>query len=477
MSASEILAVAWPVGLTTITLAVAVAATVHALLHAEHSRAAVGWVGLIWLAPFVGAALYALLGVNRIQRKALRLRGPAPTLGLVADRPAGCAPEDATLPDLARAVCAITRLPLTAGNRVRMLRNGDEAYPEMLAAIAGAQHSVSLCTYIFDMHRWGRRFVDALHEAKARGVDVRVLVDGVGAFYSLPAPVRLLRRRGIDARRFLFSLAPWRMTYLNLRNHRKILVVDGRVGFTGGMNIRDHHVLAENPRQPTADLHFRVEGPVVAQLQEVFALDWAFAGGPPLEGPAWFPDLDPVGSVHARAIPDGPDEDLEAAQWTLIAALSCATRSVRVVTPYFLPEDELVGVLNATALRGVEVDVVLPLRNNLAYLTWATAAELHRLLAWGVRVWLTPGPFDHSKLVVVDERWVLFGSANVDPRSLRLNFELMVEAYDEALGRECDALVRSRIATARRVTLEEIRRRPLLVKLRDGIARLFKPYL
>jgi len=477
MTASEILAVTWPVLLTVLSVSVAVAASMHVLLFAEHSRAAVGWVGLIWLAPLVGATLYALFGVNRIQRKALRLRGPHTSLQIAADRPPGCGPSEVTIPALAEAVGQITRLPLTAGNRVRMLRDGDEAYPEMLAAIAEARRSVSLCTYIFDVGRWGRRFVDALAEAQERGVDVRVLVDGVGAFYSLPGPVRTLRRRGLDARRFLFSLAPWRMTYLNLRNHRKILVVDGRIGFTGGMNLRDHHVLADQPAQPTADLHFRVEGPVVRQLQEVFALDWVFSRGSPLEGEAWFPELRAVGPVHARAIPDGPDEDLEAAQWTVIAALSCAERSVRVVTPYFLPEDELVGVLNATALRGVEVDIVLPLRNNLEYLTWATAAEIGRLLEWGVRVWVTPGPFDHSKLVVVDGRWVLFGSANIDPRSLRLNFELLVEAYDEDLGRRCDELVRSRIASARRVTPAQIEGRPLPVKLRDGIARLFKPYL
>lgn len=477
MDASEILSIAWPLLLTLLSLSVAIVGTVHVLLYAEHSRAAVGWVGLIWLAPVLGATVYAVLGVNRIQRKALRLGAPSTSRLIGADRPPGCCSSEVALPELADAIARITRLPLTAGNRIRMLRNGDEAYPEMLAAIEGAQRSVTLCTYIFDVHRWGRRFVDALADAKQRGVEVRVLVDGIGALYSLPHPVAVLRRRHIDARAFLFSLAPWRMAYVNLRNHRKIMVVDGRIGFTGGMNIRDHHVLADHPKQPTADLHFQIEGPVVRQLQEVFALDWAFAGGEPLEGEAWFPELQAVGPVHARSIPDGPDEDLEAAQWALIAAVSSARKSVHVVTPYFLPEDELVGVLNAAALRGVEVDIVLPLRNNLEYLTWATAAELGALLRWGVRIWTTPGPFDHSKLIVVDGRWVLFGSANIDPRSLRLNFELMVEAYDDELGGDCDELVRARIATARRVTLEQIRARPLFVKLRDGVARLFKPYL
>lgn len=466
-----------PALLTGGSLLLSAIATVHVLLYKEQSRAVWGWLGVIWLVPYLGVTLYGVMGINRIHRKALQLRGGVPRLEVDARPVPACAPHPGLLPDLAVAVGQITRLPLTGGNRIGLLQDGDAAYPVMLDAIDGARHTISLCTYIFDVHKWGLRFVDALARAQERGVEVRVLVDGVGDLYGWPPAVRVLKRRGVDARSFLWSLNPLRMAYLNLRNHRKVMVVDGQLGFTGGMNIRDAHVLADAPRQPTADLHFRVEGPVVRQLQQVFALDWAFTAGEHLRGPGWFPALDPCGTTLARAIPDGPDEHLEATQWTVIAALACAERVVHIVTPYFLPEEELIGVINATALRGVTVNIILPARNNLEYLTWATAAELGRLLAWGVRVWLTPGPFDHSKLVVVDGKWVLFGSANLDPRSLRLNFELGVECYDEDLGRACESLCLRRIAGARRVTLAEIEGRPLPIQLRDGIARLFKPYL
>lgn len=469
----------WPAALASIDLALAALATAHVLLYKRHARAAAGWVGLLWFAPFVGVALYAIFGVNRLPRKATWLRG-SPSPRRTAARAVDWSPSASVTPDLRPIAEALDRtvgLPLTSGNAVTLLQHGDEAYPAMLEAIEHARHTLAFCTYIFDRGRWGLRFTDALVDAQRRGVKVRILVDGIGSLYSFPPAVVALRRRGLDAHAFLLSLLPWRMAYLNLRNHRKILVVDGRVGFTGGMNVRDHHVLRDGPRHPTADLHFRLEGPVVRQLLDVFALDWAFTAGEATEGAGWYPPLPPRGQTFARAIPDGPDEDLEHATWTIMTALAAARSRVRIVTPYFLPDEELIGVINATALRGVLVDVILPETNNLGYLTWATHADLPRLLVTGVRVWFTPGQFDHSKLVVVDGQWVLFGSANIDPRSLRLNFELLVEAYDDELGQRADALCDARLRTARRVTLGDLEARSLAVQLRDGAVRLFKPYL
>jgi cardiolipin synthase len=215
----------------------------------------------------------------------------------------------------------------------------------------------------------------------------------------------------------------------------------------------------------------------VSQLQSAFAEDWRFATGESLDGVSYFPGLPSPGTTVGRAIPDGPDEDFETIRWLLFAALGAARSSVRIVTPYFLPDPALVVALDAAALRGVEVDIVLPEHSNLPIVGWAQTAQLWQVLQQGCRVWLSPPPFDHSKLLVVDGCWSLLGSANWDPRSLRLNFELDVECYDAGLAAELEQLVRRRIERARPLTLAEVDGRPLPVKLRDGVARLFSPYL
>jgi cardiolipin synthase len=302
-------------------------------------------------------------------------------------------------------------------------------------------------------------------------------VDDVGARYTWPPILRPLRLAGIPVARFLPTVVPWYFPYANLREHRKALVVDGRVGFTGGMNLREAHSLAYSPCDPVQDLHFRVEGPAVAHLQEVFADDWAFCAGEALGGERWFPPIRPNGPVLARGISSGPDDDFEKLRMIYLGALACARSSVRIVTPYFLPDNGLIASLNVAALRGVEVDILLPRENNLRLVQWASAALLWQVLEHGCRVWYTPPPFDHTKLVLVDGAWALLGSANWDPRSLRLNFEFDVECYDRALAASLEELVQSKLKQARPVTLEDVDGRPLAVKLRDGVARLFSPYL
>jgi len=272
-------------------------------------------------------------------------------------------------------------------------------------------------------------------------------------------------------------LTPWRVATINLRNHRKSLIVDGIIAFAGGMNIRHGNVLADQPRSPVQDLHFQVVGPVVAQLQEAFANDWAFTTGEVLDGGLWFPELKASGNVIARAIPDGPDTDFDKARWTLLAALGEAQSSVKILTPYLLPDNAIITALNLASLRGVRVDIILPAKNNLPFVHWASRAMWWQLLERGCHIWLTPPPFDHSKLMIVDGHWVLLGSANWDARSLRLNFELNVECYGRDFAQEMEKVVANKLRGAHEVTQAEVDKRSLPVKLLDAIARLFSPFL
>jgi cardiolipin synthase A/B len=477
------LALLWPYVVVALALVLDVWAFGHAVLHKRDTRSAIAWAGLIWTVPLLGVAAYFLLGVNRIRRRArwLRDRPPSRRAAPAGSAPEGLArllpPEQAHLRTLARLVGDVTQRPLLPGNRVVPLGGDTPAYPAMLRAIDEASRSVALSTYIFDNDRAGARFVEALRRAVARGVEVRVLIDDVGARYSHPSVVRRLRRAGVPVALFLPRWLPWSAPFSNLRNHRKFLVIDGRCGFTGGMNIREGHDPDLKPRDPIRDLHFRVEGPVVAHLQEVFAEDWAFCTRELLQGERWFPPLGPAGTVLARGIADGPDEDFEKLRLTLLGALACAQSSALIVTPYFLPDPGLITALNVAALRGAAVDIVLPERNNLKLVQWASAALLWQVLERGCRVWLSPPPFDHSKLMVVDGAWALVGSANWDPRSLRLNFEFDLECYDRELAAALEGVGWGLIRRARRVTLEAADGRGLATKLRDGLARLLSPYL
>jgi cardiolipin synthase len=371
----------------------------------------------------------------------------------------------------------ISGLPLTAGNSVQTLVDGDEAYPAMLAAIDQATQSVTLATYIFDRDRVGLQFVAALGRAVSRGVRVRVLIDNVGASYRFPTVLGPLRRAHVPVAFFLPTLLPWRLQYSNLRNHRKVLIVDGRIAFTGGMNIRQGHEVKIPSRGPVRDLHFRIVGPVVGQLQEIFAVDWRFTTDELLSGPEWFACAEDSGAVAARCIADGPDESLDRTRKLLHGAISVARKSIAIVTPYFLPDDALITALNIAAMRGVTVDIFVPERGNLRFVQWAATSQYWQVLEHGCRLWLTPPPFDHTKIMLVDEEWALVGSTNWDPRSLRLNFELNVELYSTQCGAQLAKLIEARRQAGRRLTLADVNSRPLLIQLRDGVARLLSPYL
>jgi len=456
-----------------IGLVLAVFATIHILLRKREVASAVGWIGLVWFAPILGAISYLMFGVNRVKRRAHLLRPQDDRSGSQRVRSSPGVGHD--LDPLGRGIGRITARPLLAGTTVRAYQDGDNAYPPMLEAIAAAKRSVGLSSYIFRDDIWGGRFIDALADAQARGVAVRVLIDGIGGGWMLSRAYHRLRRQGVTAARFMHSSLPWRMPFLNLRSHKKILVVDGSVGFTGGMNIADENVMATRPTQPVQDLHFRIEGPVVAQLSEAFAQDWSYATTEDLQGGAWWPDIAPRCGPSARVIDSGPDEDLEKVEFAVLQAVSCARRSIAVMTPYFLPDERLITALALAAMRGVAVDLVVPQTSNHVLVDWATRANIGPLLSDGVRMWRSPPPFHHSKLMVVDMEWCLIGSCNWDIRSFRLNFELCMEVYDRELATTLTALMRRSRGSA--LTQADLDARPLPVRIRDAGARLMLPYL
>ena len=466
MQAGQILATAF----AAIGLVSAAFAAFHALLHKRRPQSAFGWIALCLTLPLAGALLYYLFGINRVETRARKLltRIPAPLCPteFVGTPPPQFAP-------LARLGAAVSGWPLTAGNRIDPLHEAGEIFDAMIGAIEHAREYVYFSTYIFDGGPLGRRFAAALTGAAERGADVRVLLDGVGEWYSWQRASKSLLGTRVRFARFLPPKLWPPSFHVNLRNHRKILVIDGQEAFTGGLNIRDRYVDGDGDDR-IRDLHFRIAGPVITQIETIFLRDWQFATG---ESAPPRPIPQPAGEAICRAVADGPDSRLDRLTTLLTGAIAGARQRIAIMTPYFVPPRELVAPLQAAALAGTDVALILPARNNLPYVHRATRHMLWELLERGVHVYYQPAPFVHSKLFYVDDYYAQIGSANFDARSLRLNFEMNVEVYDRATVTRLASHFEAVRARSLRITLPQVDGRSAVTKAVDGLAWLFSPYL
>jgi cardiolipin synthase len=375
---------------------------------------------------------------------------------------------------LDRITAQLSRYPCSTDNRVRLLKNGEQAYPEMLDSIRGARNFVFLSTYIFQPDKTGREFIEVLSQAVKRGVTVRVLIDSIGSLYSYPSVVNLLRKASVPVSRFLplFHRDSW---LLNLRNHRKILAVDGNTAFTGGMNIGSRHLVRQNRSGSTADVQVRIDGSAAHSLASVFCLDWQYVTGEVLDISS--KNKSHEGTTPCRPVSDGPDEELGTLPWLLLGLIGAANTRITIITPYFLLPPAIVGALIGATLRGVKVCILLPEKSNLPYVNWATEHSLIPILQTPIEVYFQPRPFSHTKMLLIDEDFLQIGSYNMDSRSLRLNFELAVNIYDIGLRHDFDSDLRKQIQSSRRISSEELTNKNLFIRIRNSLAWLFVPYL
>lgn len=453
----------------------------RALLAKRDPRSALGWTAALVFMPVIGLLLYLLFGISRAESRAEKIMRREAAF----DRkyfifqachvmPGAEGRETHVLAGLGR---RLTGLALCPGNSVLGLHNGDEAYPAMLEAIDKAESHVFLSTYIFNAGEVADKFIAALTRAMRRGVDVRVLVDGYGTFYSIKKPWKLLASEGVKTARFRpLTLFPPNLG-INLRSHRKVLVCDG-TGFTGGLNIADGNVSCLAKKEGIKaihDMHFRFEGPVVSQLRGAFLLNWAFCTNRYTPPPPWREAA--AGDSACRVVVDGPGNDADVLDDLISGAVNIAQSHVRIMTPYFLPSDGLMAALRSAAQRGVSVWIVLPGKNNLPFMTWATMRLLPRLLAAGARVWMQPPPFAHTKLLAIDDFYCQVGSANLDTRSMKLNFELNMEIYDKKFNARIANFIDSKIPGSKEIILRDLTLERIWKRLRNAACWVFSPYL
>ena len=458
--------------LVVLDLCGSIAVTVHVLLNKRNVTSAIGWIGLAWFSPFIGTIIYFTFGINRVKRKAMRMMRSRQRRRSWSRNAARVNDPLALLKSTTSALAAQN---LTTAKISAPLLNGDEAYPLMIAAINAAEKTIALSSYIFRGDSIGSAFVGALSDAHRRGVSVRVLIDGFGGGLLMAPAYQQIQNQGVPAALFMSSWLPWKMQFINLRLHKKILVVDGQTAFSGGLNISDENVKTLGNETSVRDTHFKIEGSLVRQIALDFVADWFFATGETLNEELWAPTPEFAGLAQARVITSGPDQDVEQLYLVILSALSAAQSSIKIATPYFLPDDGLVTALQLAAMRGVKVIIVIPEKSDHAVMDWAMAAHVGPLITAGCSLWRSPSPFDHSKLMTVDNSWCLFGSPNWDTRSFRLNFELAIESHDADLAKQIADLIDQNCINP--ITFDDLNGRNVLIKIRDATVRLAMPYL
>ena len=470
----------------------------HCLQRRREATSSILWIFVSWSFPVIGPILYLMVGVDRVPQMGFRKRSH--DARLLAAREAheealplsywravhsesvhGIPPTELDI-ELNHAIDAVApEYPLLAGNMIGAHVTGDELYPRMIQAIDQATHHIHLQSFIIQNDNTGRAFMDRLATKAMSGVQVRLLYDRFG---STQAAFTGLFRRYRKVPNFM--IAGWtqvsplkRQFQINLRNHRKALVVDGERAFLGGINIHKENT-TRTKGAAIRDYHFEMSGPVVQEVQYAFMKDWFYITNESPETllqPVYFPSISVMGSALARLVCSGPTAELQTIADVFFTAIVRARKQILIVTPYFVPPYDILRALRSAAIRGVDVRIILPSRNNHIYAGWASRALYDELLQSGVRLFLRAPPFMHAKAMIIDDCVSIVGTANWDVRSLRLNYENNLSIHDEAFANLLKRIVLDDEAQSEEVTLSVWRERPSWHHLAENACSLMTPIL
>lgn len=456
------------------------ALSVGIVLDRRSPVATLAWIGILAWLPLVGALVYYFFGPRRLRRRKLKRQESAK---LIAKTMSALDEEldDTRWSGLARLAVAAGESPPLPAAGIELFFEGDPLYAAIVKAIDAAEHHVHVEYYIFDGDRIGELVRDALVRARKRRVEVRLLLDGIGAYALTDAFVAPLVAEGGEVAWFN-PVSGFRPRLANFRTHRKIVLCDGAVAFTGGMNVTRDHSARENGPRAWRDTHVTFRGPAARALQRVFLEDWTFATGrAPTLGEAYFPTMSAQPSdafpTRVQVVASGPDRDLSAIHQFFFGAITQAQQRVWLSTPYFVPDEPMLAALVATALRGVDVRILVPARSDNVIVDLAARSYFPELVRAGVRLFAYEGRMLHAKTLVIDGELAVVGTANFDNRSFRLNFEVVAAVYDPACTDELARAFTRDLEHAPPIQPRELRRRDLLPRLGESSARLFSPLL
>lgn len=472
----------WNIALLVI-LVLALQAAIGILMERRNPTATLAWLMILVLVPVVGLPFYLLFG-RTIVRRNIRKSAAAIERFAHSTREAGfpvavtcdsseLGVHDAPIADLIR---GLDGFELRPGNRVDVLQDGPDTFDSMIEAIDTAERYVHFEYFIFEAGVVAERFRDALCRAAERGVQVRMMADAFGSIRTSWAWVQPLLDAGAEVDFFSpVRLRRWRRRP-DFRNHRKIKVIDGRVGFVGGINICDDYLETAAPDTPWRDTHLRVEGPVVHDLERCLMDMWHLSTGKMLATPEQFPEPVTDGSSCAQLIAGGPDDAwVNHIEKTYLTALHTARESISIATPYFIPSEAMLQAIVMSSLRGVRVRMLVPAEGDSRIVQWAARSYYPELLEAGIEVFEFGPRMMHAKVLSVDGRFAAVGTPNLDIRSLRLNYEVSVFVFDKDVTAALDRALDADFAVSQPVTCPE--RTGLVARVTQNTARLLSPLL
>ncbi len=433
------------------------------------------WAIVLVLLPVVGIILYAIFGRNLKNRSLISRKGMR-KLHMTQDRQtieqaAAMSPQSQ---QQARMSSTISHAPLYTGNSVEIFTDGASKFSRLKQDIEQAKEYINIQYYIITNDTLGREIADLLIAKVQQGVKVRVIYDHIGSYTLSSALFKYMKRGGVEAQPFLKVTFTTLMARLNWRNHRKVVVIDGKVGYIGGMNIADRYVSGTHGNKPWRDTHLRITGPAVEGLHNSFAVDWNFMKRTLLTLPE---PPQPTGNVNIQIVPSGPTDNWNGNQFVLLRAIAASHKCIYIQTPYFVPSDSLLSALKMAALSGVDVRVMIPRRTDSVILRHASGSYIKECLLAGIKIYLYDDAMLHAKVVIADDEFVSAGSSNFDFRSFEHNFECNALVYDREFNRRMKEIFIDDQHRSTRLILSRWKRRPVTVKALESLARLLAPIL
>lgn len=480
-----VIAIIWSTVIVLLTILGLLLVGTVIFLENRNPEKTVAWLVVLAVFPLVGFVFYLLFGRNARKRKLFHHKYiDEQKLRSVVHHQRGILAGEQRFGNVVDQKRRLIKLllhtamaPITQNNRVTVLTDGDEKFAALLSAIRGARHHVHLQYYIFKDDEIGRETRDLLIQKAEEGVQVRVLIDGLGSRTTPEAFWEKMRQAGVELAIFFPVRFPFLTSRLNFRNHRKTVVVDGRTAFIGGMNIGDEYLSRTQKFGFWRDTHLKLEGACVHYLQQIFLNDWYFITERRVDGAPFYPEHDAVGEQLAQVVACGPDSDWESIRQVFFTALATAERKIYIETPYFVPDEDIIMALKTAALSGLDVRLIVQGIAEYKLTYWASRSYFDDLLKAGVKVYKYQKGIMHAKVLLVDDIVGSVGSANFDIRSFQLNFEVSALLYDRGFVQRLEQDFWRDVEDSIEVRRESYMKRPLFDRLKESGARLLSPLL
>ncbi len=447
------------------------------------------WILVLILLPLAGLILYLYFGQNFRKVKLFSRKGIVDfdridylTQGQINElsKPGSLSmlkPKESKKVNIIRLLLNNSKALLSARNKIKILNNGEETFRVIIEDLEQAKHHIHIEFYIIEDDEIGNRIKDLLIRKARQGVEIRIIYDDVGSWKLNKKYLKSLSDEGIEVYAFMPVKFPFFTSRVNYRNHRKIIVVDGKVGFVGGINIADRYIKGIHNLGIWRDTHLRLEGESVYDLQMVFMIDWYFTSKKVMDEKAYLKKFAADEEHLVQITASGPDSDYETIMQAYFSAITTATEYIYIVSPYFLPTESILFALKTVSLSGVDVRIILPARSDSPMTYWSSLSYIQELLESGIKVYFYEKGFSHSKIMIVDDVFASVGSANMDYRSFSQNFEIMALIYDEKVALELKNYFLTDLESSRRILNDDWSNRKFSDKIKSSFFRLFSPLL